>query len=233
MFKYKEIFPKKSALLIVIHAETKEQAERNAKIAKDAGADGIFLINHEIARDELVSIYNYIHQKFLGWWIGCNFLGAKPYETILKVPISVSGIWTDNAGINEYLEKPAAEAESVWNARKTLRSSWEGLYFGGVAFKYQPAVNNLKHISRLATKYMDAITTSGEGTGIAPGIEKISAMRKAIGDFPLAIASGITPENASQYVGLADCFIVATGVSNSFTELNAEKVKKLAETLNQ
>ena len=54
-------------------------------------------------------------------------------------------------------------------------------------------------------------------------------MKEAVGDFPLAIASGITPENVADYLDVADCFLVATGISRSFTELDPAKVRSLSE----
>lgn len=48
---------------------------------------------------------------------------------------------------------------------------------------------------------------------------------------PLAIASGITATNVEQFTPYADAFLVATGVSSSFHELDEEKMKKLAEIL--
>ena len=115
---------------------------------------------------------------------------------------------------------------------KTTRKIWDGLYFGGVDFKYHTPEKNLPKISALAKNYMDVVTTSGVATGKAPDIHKIETMRKAIGDFPLAVASGITPENVKNYTDLVDCFLVATGISKSFTELDQKKVQNLVKLLN-
>lgn len=52
-------------------------------------------------------------------------------------------------------------------------------------------------------------------------------MKAAVGDFPLAIASGITPENVGEYLPWCDCFLVATGISCSFEELDPERVRAL------
>ncbi len=96
-------------------------------------------------------------------------------------------------------------------ARARQESGWDGLYFGGVAFKYQRPVEDLTSAARIAARYMDVVTTSGPGTGIAAARDKIVAMKEAVGDLPLA----------------ADCFLVATGISRSFTELDLEKVNRL------
>ncbi len=54
-------------------------------------------------------------------------------------------------------------------------------------------------------------------------------MKEAVVDFPLAIASGVTPENVSDYLDIADCFLVATGISRNFSELDAEKLRRLLD----
>ena len=67
-----------------------------------------------------------------------------------------------------------------------------------------------------AVPYLDVITTSGTATGQAASLSKIRQIRAAIGDHPLAIASGLTPENITSYLPYANCFLVATGISRSF-----------------
>jgi predicted TIM-barrel enzyme len=47
----------------------------------------------------------------------------------------------------------------------------------------------------------------------------------------LAIASGITVQNVDRYLEWADCFLVATGISDSHTELNPSKVRALLERI--
>ena len=56
-------------------------------------------------------------------------------------------------------------------------------------------------------------------------------MRQALGTFPLALASGVTPENVTDYLPFVDCFLVATGISKSFTELDPAKVTGLVENV--
>jgi predicted TIM-barrel enzyme len=105
------------------------------------------------------------------------------------------------------------------------------MYFGGVAFKYQRHVEAVGHAARIASRYMDVVTTSGPGTGRAAEVEKIFTMKEALGDFTLAIASGITPENVTAYLPYADCFLVATGISHDFNNLDPARTKTLVDTV--
>ncbi len=221
---YRSTFPKKHTFLAVVHVEGGTQALRNARIARDEGADGVFLINHEIAYPQLLECYQRVRRELPGFWIGLNCLDLGP-AALEFVPHSTEGLWIDNAMIVEGAEEQVKAAEF-----EQLRTEigWEGIYFGGVAFKYQKPVKNVAEVALLAKPYVDVVTTSGPGTGEAADIGKIRLMKAALGDHPLAIASGITPENVGEYKPYIDCFLVATGVSDSHTELNRAKVRALA-----
>jgi len=184
----------------------------------------VFLINHGMSCPKLLEIHRAVHREYPDWWVGVNCLDLPPTEIFSRVGSEVAGIWVDNAMIDERTEQQRT-AEAIAVARE--RSGWKGLYFGGVAFKYQRAVDNLATAGKIAAKYMDGVTTSGPGTGMAAEPEKIRMMRQALGSTPLAIASGITPENVRDYLGFADCFLVATGISKSFTELDGDKLTAL------
>jgi hypothetical protein len=224
MTRFADVFPRRPAILPVIHVESADQALRNAGIARGAGCDGVFLINHAGPCPDLLAVHQVVATEFPGWWIGVNCLDMAPASLFAVIGQEVSGVWVDNAGIDDSSDSQDV-AEHIALARRA--SGWQGLYFGGVAFKYQRPVADLERASVLATRYMDVLTTSGPGTGQAAQVAKIQTMRQAIGDFPLAIASGITPENAGDYAAISDCFLVATGISKNWRELDPERVRKL------
>lgn len=192
MQQYKKTFPNHHVILAVIHVSSSEQTLRNSNIAREAGCDGIFLINHGVPFGNLLKIHHTVVNEFPDWWIGVNGLGLAPEDVFHEISNEVTGVWVDNAMIDEYCEHQT-KAEKIQDSR--MESGWKGLYFGGVAFKYQRPVQSLTKAACLAMQYMDVVTTSGPGTGQAASREKIKKMKKALGDFPLAIASGITPKN--------------------------------------
>lgn len=224
---YKDVFPRPNSLIAVIHAEDQVQVLRNVDIAHDNGADGVFLINHSISVAELLQAYGAVREKFPSYWTGINLLGENPIDAANLIPFDTNGLWVDNAGI----DKRGVSDEAKHFEAYRRKSPWKGLYFGGVAFKYQEHVDDVALAAQRAKPFVDVITTSGEGTGQAPNIEKIKQMGNASGLHPLAIASGITPENVKPYLPYADCFLVATGISDSHTELNAARVAELAKII--
>ena len=217
-------FGNRHVVLPVVHVESIDQALRNTAIARDAACDGVFLINHGMSYEELLAIQKTVFDEWPDWWVGVNCLDLHPTEVFQQVTRDVAGVWVDNACVDERTDAQSA-AKEIRDARRA--SGWQGLYFGGVAFKYQRNVGDLEKASAIATGFMDVVKTSGPGTGKAAERQKIEAIRRGLGDHPLAIASGITPENIHEYLDLADCFLVATGISRSFTELDAERVQEL------
>jgi hypothetical protein len=224
MERFEKIFYNFPVILPVIHVESLDQALRNTHIARQQKCDGVFLINHGLPHTALLDIHHKLFKEFPDWWIGINCLDLYPWELFDMITDEVAGVWADNAYIDERAEHQQ-DAESISAARQ--KSGWGGLYFGGVAFKFQRAVDDPGRAATLARNYMDVVTTSGPGTGRAANISKIETMKGSIGTFPLAIASGISPENVHLYAGISDCFLVATGISKSWTELDPKLVKTL------
>jgi len=225
---FRKKFPTPHVVLPVIHVATERQALRNASIAYDAGADGVFLINHTTSSAELLDIHAAVAAAFPAWWIGVNCLDLEPRNVFGAVSRRVDGVWVDNAMIDEEGAEQTA-GQRVLDAQR--EHGWNGLYFGGVAFKYQREVENLQAAARIARGYMDVVTTSGPGTGQAAHVEKIRTMKEALGDFPLAIASGITPDNISGYLPFSDCYLVATGISTDFDELSPKLTRRLVDAV--
>ncbi|MFA6183601.1 MAG: hypothetical protein WC682_00690 [Parcubacteria group bacterium] len=224
--KVEKAFGRKKAFFPVIHVANEGQALRNVAVAVKAKADGIFLINHTIRAIKLIEIFLIIKKEFPTLWIGINFLDLYNYQAAEQVvKIGADGLWTDNAGVSEVaIERPIIRDE--------LLGKWSGLYFGGVAFKYQEEIRDVATVAKLSLDVVDVVTTSGTQTGLAPQIDKISTIREAIGDnFPMAIASGIAIENVESFLPFCDCFLVATGISFSHTELDAEKTWLLSNLI--
>ena len=224
------------AVLPVIHVRDAAQAGRNAAIAIEAGAQGVFLINHDFAHEALVPILGAVRARFPSLWLGVNFLavtGRDAFPVLGRLQaqgVEIDAYWADDARIDE--RAPAdgqTEAREIAAAREA--SGWTGLYFGGTAFKKQRPVAPADHetAARTATGWVDVVTTSGVATGRAADRAKIAAFRRGCGDAPLALASGVTPENAGDYAPDVDAMLVATGINrpDDFYEIDPERLRRL------
>lgn len=229
MNRFRDTFSNRHVVLPVIHVSTRDQVCRNVGIARDAGADGAFLISHgKVSDSELLAIYCEVVASIPDYWLGINCLGWGAEELFTQVGQRAAGVWIDDASIDESRhEQPVADR--VLEVQK--KQGWRGLYFGGVAFKYQRPVRDVATAAKHAVHYVDIITTSGPGTGKAAAPEKIQVMKQAIDPAPLALASGVTPENVPDYLRWADCFLVATGVSYTFEELDPHRLRDLVRVV--
>ncbi len=218
----------------VIHVLDAGQALRNLDIASAAGCPGAFLINHDFPMEPFLPILREVRAARSDMWLGVNFL-AQPGDVAFPVLGSLArdghvfqACWADDARIDE---RRAAQEEADNIARIRVASGWDGLYFGGVAFKKQRPVDADAYAgaARLAVPYVDVVTTSGVATGREPDRRKVEAFRKAIGEAPLALASGITPENAHLYCASVDCFLVATGINlrDDFYNIDPDRLRDL------
>ncbi len=202
----------------VIHVLDIGQVMKNIDILVAADCPGTFLINHDFSREALLPILQAVRTACPDLWLGVNFLGepgslAFPIlGQMARDGIRVDAYWADDARIDERARQQS-EAEAIRRVRGA--SGWTGVYLGGVAFKKQRPVANSDHAvaARTSVPYLDVVTTSGIATGQEADLVKIRTFRAAIGDHPLALASGITPDNAARYCGLVDCFLVATGIN--------------------
>ena len=221
-------------VLPVIHVLDTPRALRNIRTVIGAGAPGCFLINHDFAPDRFLPIIRDARAAFPSLWIGVNFLavtGRDAFPLLGRLSAEgcpVDAYWADDARIDEHGEN--AEAREIAAIRAD--SGWDGLYFGGTCFKKQRAVapENYGDAARHACAFMEVITTSGVATGHQADRGKVATFRAAIGDRPLALASGVTSGNAASYAD-ADCFMVATGINapGNFYDIDPDRLHALMQ----
>lgn len=223
-------------VLPVIHVLDTTQTAENIRILIGEGAAGCFLINHDFEVERFLPIIRETRGAFPGLWMGLNFLAVTGRDAfpvlgdLAREGCAVDAYWADDARIDETGSNPS-EAEEI--ARTRAASGWDGMYFGGTAFKKQRPVDpaDWENAAREAVPFMDVVTTSGIATGEAADATKILDFRAGIGDRPLAIASGITPDNARTYRDV-DAFMVATGINRDgdFYNIDADRLASLMKT---
>lgn len=209
----------------VIHYENDAQAMRNAERAFDADCDGVFLIHMDGDNELLAPIARRIKSRWTDHLlVGINYLGMDPAKAVLaNIANGLDMTWTD-VQLTHSSADPWTYAEMIQTA---LAKHPTHLVFAGVAFKHQRPEPNPELAARMADKFGFIATTSGSATGVAAELDKIARLRTALGDAPLAIASGVTPENVHEYAPHLSHILVATGVSESFHEFDYEKLYRL------
>ncbi|RTL06366.1 hypothetical protein EKK58_05290 [Candidatus Dependentiae bacterium] len=234
----KNRFGNARVLLPVVHCIHYAQAAAAIYCAIRNGADGVFLINQGGMRHQEVAMMaaDFIGETFVGVNL-LEFGRAAVYQLPKQSRVSV---WSDNAGFEPNADPKQLDAfhDRLKLDRSPRDMGWQGLYFGGVAFKYQREVplGQCGGEAILAAQLgVDVVTTSGPATGHPPSPEKVQAMHTALvaarGDHALAIASGITPENVEPFLPYVNAFLVATGIESSFGVFDPGRVQALADAI--
>mgnify|MGYP003752265467 CR=1 FL=1 len=82
---------------------------------------------------------------------------------------------------------------------------------GGVGFKYQPVSgNSAEYDLAEGMKRCDAVVTTGDGTGIATPMSRLTEYKDILGDFPLIVGAGVNPDNAYIQSKVVDGAIVGS-----------------------
>ena len=220
----------------VIHVQDAAQALRNLDVLDGQGCPGAFLINHDFPVATFLPILREIRAVRPEMWLGINFL-AQPGNIAFPIlgelareGADFDAYWADDGCIDE---RTTIQTDADDIARVRAESGWKGMYIGGVAFKKQRPVPEDRYAdsARLAVPYMDVICTSGIATGHEADVSKIETFRAAVGDKPLALASGVTPENVHRYAPLVDLILVATGINyeGDFYNIDPARLSRLLE----
>jgi len=206
----------------VVHVESLEQAQRNARIAREAGADGAFLINHRMADQALLDIHAAVADAQTGWWIGVNCLGMSPeqvFGTVSGRSVGSGWITPGSRRPSQPLCRPCGSppetpAFAVASTSAGLPSSTSGTSTTWKQRAGSPA--GTWTWSRRAP-----------GHGHAAAVEKIRRYEASSGWHAAGNREWHLAENVGDYLPHADCFLVATGISRSFTELEPARVLAL------
>jgi hypothetical protein len=214
----------------VIDVTSAAQAAEWAGVAFGSDLDGVFLISHARDDAELVSGVRAVRAAFPWGFLGVNVIGRGPADSLRLLDDSgvveeVDALWTDSAGAD--LEDVDVRAEAFRLAKEA--TAWKGVHFGGVAFKYQPDVDPaaLAALAARAAAYVDVVTTSGAGTGQAIDRAKLATFSAALGQHPLALASGVTPENVHEVRDHVKHILVSTGIKGDDGTFDPTRIEAL------
>ncbi len=220
----------RTKLIAVIHHHDDELSLENARMADAAGFDGVSLI-HMQGLDELIDRPAVrIKRAFPDLKVIANRLTTPPELIVPRdTALGLDGSWVDNPGVSS---EGCAPVSAIFNGAVSWarRFHHNYLFFGSVAFKTQQPEPSDDHAATAAQKAAAlgwVATTSGPATGVAPDVKKLRAMRHRIPNADLAVASGVTPENAADISLFVDWIFVSTGISKDFHTFDPEKMRKV------
>ncbi|MDO9099680.1 MAG: hypothetical protein Q7V53_02900 [Caldisericota bacterium] len=191
-------------------------------LARICGADGVFVISHHGNDDELVQVAAVAKGLYPDFKIGINLLSEGALTACKKAAdAKLDMVWADDMGVDSTGGNTMADSLS-----RFAREFPAIQLFASVAFKYRPHEPNPSLAAKNAQQLGFVPTTSGSATGSAPEVQKIVDMHLAT-DGQLAIASGMSPENVSDFAPYLSHILVATGVGLDEHRIDPQKLNQL------
>lgn len=214
MMKYRGLFGKHKPVMAMLHLKADhkmsmlERAQAEVACFLENGVEALLVENYFGSAEDCEVVLAWLQKAYPHAIYGVNILGdyAKAFELAEKY--NARFIQIDS--VCGHLPPKADEiyAEEL----NTLRTQSKAVVLGGVRFKYQPVRSGraTEEDLHLGMQRCDAIVVTGDGTGMVTPIQKVQQFRNAIGDFPLIMGAGMTPDTVEEAFRYCDGAIVGS-----------------------
>lgn len=186
------------------------RALEEMEILEEEGFSGIILQNLHGNLNDLIETLKQIDTTSLESKIGLNILPNEFYQSLpLAQAYGADFVQLENiAGSYKQGELNTHHYDKIKNQCGDID------VFGGVWPKYHEPLKHsvLEEDLQEGMNRADVIVVTGAGTGLETPLKKIQTFRQTMGQHPLIIASGLTPENVYEQFCLADGAIVGTAL---------------------
>lgn len=216
-------------LLPVLSCHSLEQFQKNITLLverwKLGHIQGAWLTSANVEIPVLESAVRWSKATYPEFWVGINLIGetfVKALQFLERFP--PDGLWMDKS----YVSEDELQTVPILIQDQFARLKWNGLYFGGVLFKYQQEKGDPVKICLNAIPWMDVLCTSGIATGIPITPEKLNCVANTVaGAIPIAIASGVSEHNVADLFGQAHIYLFRESVVFDDEDLDVEKLDAL------
>jgi predicted TIM-barrel enzyme len=235
---YFDVFGQKKTVFAMLHLrgldheDVLERTKREIEIFLSSGIDAMVVENYFGSEDDVEEILKYMQKEYPAVNYGVNMLDNdfRGFEAAGKY--GAKFIQLDS--VAGHLEP---EEDEKFSANISLwRKKTNAVVLGGVRFKYQPyrSGRSLHEDLNIGMRRCDAIVVTGSGTGVETELSKIIEFRSIIGDFPLIVGAGITPENCEERLSIADGAIIGSYFKDTYKdkgEVDASHVKRMMDVI--
>ncbi len=215
-----------------------DQACADIEASFEGEADAVVLINEWSSLAELEDTLARVRRRYPHVVLGVNYLGdeKEPYgyrdSFRLARDYGLKIVWTDFSGVDLIDEKPSVDLHQIEAERP------RNVFYGsGVHMKYSTLKDPTKTVEKSALQalgWVDGVILTGAKTGVAADPEKVRRVREVIGEYPLGLASGVSPENAHTVREHVDFCLVASSLQdteNAKRRIVLDKVRALRREL--
>lgn len=236
MKAFSEVFKETKPIIGVIHlkgtdeADIRERAKREIELYLNGGLDGIIVEDYFGTYPNLVWALGYLQDQKLGIPYGVNCLNFDSLCFKLARDFSCDFLQLDSV-VGHVKPRDEATLDAFFALE---RPTCDALVLGGVRFKYQPVLSEhtVEEDIETAKGRCDAICVTGDGTGMEAPIDKIRRFKRACGDTPLVICSGVNVDNCAEQLAVADGAVVGSFFKNTGKDtgdVSADKIELLMQ----
>lgn len=212
--KFLSIFSDPKPVMGMLHlkgsteSEVLERANEEARVMTDNGVDAVIVENYYGTPEHVRAVLEDFQRNRVPFLYGVNLLDDDEANFQAATRYGASFLQLDS--VAGHL---TPEEDLIFGQRlDQWRNEYPGCVIGGVRFKYQPYLSGrpLEEDLAIGTSRCDAIAVTGLGTGMPTELSKIKEFRDIVGDFPLLVTAGVTPESCPAQLVLADGAIVGS-----------------------
>ncbi len=216
------IFNESKPIMAMLHLkgetqhEIDERMKREVDLYVQGGVDAVIVEDYFGTYDDMRRALDYVSSQNLPIPFGINCLNVDAMGFELGMEFGAAFIQLDSVVGHV---KPRDE-RSIAAFLAMYRKRYDGKVLGGVRFKYQPMLseNSVEEDLVIAKDRCDAVCVTQDATGQETSMEKIEQFRAALGDYPLIVGAGVTPENARKSFALTDGAIVGSFFKDTYKD---------------
>lgn len=197
-------------------ADMLRRAKEEIRIYKENGVDSFLVETYFGTYYQVEKVLDYVAGADLGMPYGVNCLNVDAMGFELAMKFDCDYLQLDSVVGHV---KPRDE-DSLDAFFKLYRERCRAYVIGGVRFKYQPVLSErtVEEDLKIAMTRCDAICVTQDATGQETSTDKIVQFRNGIGDFPLIIGAGLTPQNVAEKLALGDGAIVGSFFKDNYQD---------------
>lgn len=232
--RFRKVFGWRKPIFGMLHLQGESEKEMLAlaleelRVMACAGVDAVVVENYFGHPEYVEAALDYLLRHDQGIMYGVNLLDDDVGNFRLACRYNAAFLQLDS--VAGHLEPGDDLAFGEFLA--DWRGMFNGFVMGGVRFKYQPykSGRSLGEDLAIGMTRCDAVTITGDATGQETPLEKVRAFREIVGDFPLVIGAGLTPENCEGQLAKTDGAIVGSYFKDTYQargKVCAEHVERL------
>lgn len=226
--RYNQVFGR-IPILGMIHLAGQNPVKRALEelaVFEEEGIDGAIVENYHGSVQDVTQTLHETHKRKPNVVIGVNVLPNEFYQSLpFAQKYGADFVQLD------HVAGTYRSGELNFESYKHVKSKHPDIIvLGGVWPKYYHPIegSDLEQDLKTGIQRAEAIVVTGAGTGKETPFDKIKRFREIIGDHPLVVGAGLTPDNAYEQLCISNGAIVGTSLKlddNTYNPIDRQRVR--------